>query len=283
MINILFQDIIDEITGKRPVFSDEFLTSGFEPIDKILTGFQLGKFVVIGGRPGMGVTTLALNMFLREAIYQIPTAYFSLDVNEREIATKLISIAGDIPFSNFKQKTYSRQIQDEIVNCILELKDIPFVVECNPQFNIDMLVDRIKVQVSSHATKIIYVDNLQLLAYNDANQDHDRYGKVCILLKKLASELNIVIVALSGLNRQVEYREGFEAKIPQISDLYGSSKIEDLADIILMVFRPSYYNIYYDMEGNEIRNDFCVHIVMHKNGPLGTAKLIITNETFCLT
>lgn len=283
MINNLFQDIIDEINGKRPVYSDEFLTTGFEPIDNILTGFQRGKFIVIGGRPGMGVTTLALNMFLREAVNQIPTAYFSLDTTEREIAKKLISIAGNIPFSNFKQKTYSRQAQDEIVNCILELKDIPFFVECNPQFNIDTLVDRIKVQVSSHATKIIYVDNLQLLAYNDANQDYDRYGEVCIQLKKLASELNIVIVALSGLNRQVEYREGYEAKIPQISDLYGSSKIEELADIILMVFRPSYYNIYYDMEGNEIRNDFYVHIVMHKNGPLRTVKLIINNETFCLT
>ena len=283
MINNLFQDIIDEITGTRPVYSDEFLTTGFESIDNILTGFQLGKFVVIGGRPGMGVTTLALNIFLREAVNQIPAAYFSLDTTEREIAKKLISIAGNIPFCNFKQKTYSRQAQDEIINCILELKDIPSFVECNPQFNIDTLVDRIKVQVSSHATKIIYVDNLQLLAYNDANQDYDRYGEVCIQLKILASELNIVIVALSGLNRQVEYREGCEAKIPLIHDLYGSSKIEELADIILMVFRPAYYNIYYDLQGNEIRNDFCVHILKHKNGPLGVINLIFNKEAFSLT
>lgn len=283
MINNLFQNIIDEVTGQEPICSDEFFTTGFESIDNILTGFQSGKFVVIGGRPGMGGTTLALNMFLREAVNQIPTAYFSLDTTEREIAKKLISIAGNIPFSNFKQKTYSRRAQDKIINRILELKDIPSFVECNPQFNIDTLVNRIKVQVSSHATKIIYVDNLQLLAYNDANQDHDRYGKVCIQLKKLALELNIVIVVLSGLNRQVEYREGYEAKIPQISDLYGSSKIEGLADIILMVFRPAYYNVYYDMEGNEVRNDFCIHVVKHKNGPLGTIKLIFTKETFSLT
>lgn len=61
MINNLFQNIIDEVTGQEPIYSDEFFTTGFESIDNILTGFQSGKFVVIGGRPGMGGTTLALN------------------------------------------------------------------------------------------------------------------------------------------------------------------------------------------------------------------------------
>lgn len=283
MINNLFQDIIDEITGQKPIYSDEFLTTGFESFDNILTGFQPGKFIIIGGRPAMGKTCLALNMFLKEAEKQIPVAYFSLDTNEYEIARKLISIIGNIPFNSFKRKNLSQRMQNGVIDCILDLQNMPFFIECDSQYNVKTLIDRITARVLNNAVKIIYVDNLQLLAYNDINQDHDRYGEVCIQLKKLAWELKVVIILMSGLNRRVENREGSLAKIPRICDLYGSAKIEELADIIMLVYRPAYYNIDCDSEGNDVKKDLIIYIVKHKNGPTGIAKLIFTKETFSLT
>lgn len=280
-MNKLFEDIISEFTSGEISHKTDYISTGYESINHLLGGFQPGKLIVIGGRPAMGKTTLVLNMMMKEVMQQIPAAYFSLDANEREIALKMISMSGNIPFSLLNDFSDSN-VRSQVLNCILDLKDASLNVECNPLFNIHSLEERIKERVIDGGMKIVYIDSLQLLAYNDERTDHDTFGEVCIRLKKLAVELNIPIVLLSGLNRQTENREGLEGKIPQISDLYGSSKIEELADVILMVYRPAYYHIYEDIDGTDLRNRFCLYVLKHKNRPVGSIDMTFHAETLSI-
>lgn len=98
-MNKLFEDIISEITSGEKFPNTDYISTGYESINLLLGGFQPGKLIVIGGRPAMGKTTLAINMMMKEVMQQIPVAYFSLDASEREIALKMISQSGNIPFS----------------------------------------------------------------------------------------------------------------------------------------------------------------------------------------
>lgn len=281
-MNKLFEDIISEITSGEKFPNTDYISTGYESINLLLGGFQPGKLIVIGGRPAMGKTTLAINMMMKEVMQQIPVAYFSLDASEREIALKMISQSGNIPFSILNNLSESN-VQNQVLNCILDLKDASFYVECNPLFNIHSLKERIKESVIDGGVKIVYIDTLQLLAYNEERMDLDTFGEVCIQLKKLAIELNIPIVLLSSLNRQPENREGLDGKIPQIGDLYGSSKIEELADIILMIYRPAYYQIYEDIDGKDLRNTTYLYVLKHKNGPLGVVDMKFYSDCLVFT
>ena len=280
-MNKLFEDIISEFTSGEISHKTDYISTGYESSNHLLGGFQPGKLIVIGGRPAMGKTTLAINMMMKEVMQQIPVAYFSLDASEREIALKIISMSGNIPFSLLNDFSDSK-VQHQVLNCMLDLKDASFYVECNSLLTIHSLIDRIKWSVTDQGVKIVYIDSLQLLAYNDERTEHDTFGEVCIQLKKLAIELNIPIVLLSSLNRQPENREGLEGKIPQISDLYGSAKIEELADVIVMIHRPAYYHVYEDTDGTDLRNRFCLYVLKHKNGPVGSVDMTFHAETLSI-
>ena len=244
------------------------VTTGFKQLDELIYGEALpSKLIVIGGRPAMGKTTFALNMAVKEAIDGVPVAYISTCLNERQLLSRALSI---VRSASYDSSLSQRDIENSPA---LKFTSSPFFLYFNQDLTIDILISDLKQFVRQNDIKVVYVDYLQFIAYNEGFDDSDTIGKICFLLKKLAAEMQITIVAISELNRNLEHREGIDGKIPQLSDLRGSCVIEELADVVLMVHRPEYFGVLCDECGNDLHNLF--EVIMSKNsfGHTGKVKL----------
>ena len=198
----------------------------------------------------MGKTTFALNMAVKEGIDGVPVAYISTCLNDRQLLSRALSI---VRSASYDSSLSQRDIEN---SPILKFTSSPFFLYFNQDLTIDILISDLKQFVRQNDIKVVYVDYLQFIAYNEGFDDSDTIGKICFLLKKLAAEMQITIVAISELNRNLEHREGIDGKIPQLSDLRGSCVIEELADVVLMVHRPEYFGVLCDECGNDLHNLF---------------------------
>lgn len=250
------------------------VTIGFEQLDEFIYGEVLpSKLIIIGGRPAMGKTTFALNMAVKEAIDGVPVAYISTCLNEYQLLSRALSIvssaSNDSPLSQ-------RDTKDSPVS---KLTSSPLFLSFNQDLTIDILIDEFKHFFRLNNIKVVYLDYLQFIAYNEGFSDSDIIGKICFLLKKLAAELQITVIAISELNRNLEHREGVDGKIPQLSDLRGSCVIEELADVVLMVHRPEYFGVLCDEYGNDLHNLFEVIISKNSFGHTGKVKLCLNKDS----
>ena len=137
-----------------------------------------------------------------------------------------------------------------------------------------MTIEYIKVNssilVNNYGIKCIFIEDLQSIFYSEINGvTKEGMEYVCHELKKLARDLNVPIIVTSDLNRTVERREGVSEKEPILSDLYGSSAIENVADSVILLHRPEYYRIYQDERGNDLRNIIEIKIKKNRNRHIG--------------
>lgn len=266
------KEFINRNYNDRNVINSAAINTGFKDIDNIVGGLIPGEFVVIGGRPAMGKTTFALNMAVKEAIDGVPIAYISTCLNEQQLLSRALSIvssaSNDSPLSQ----------RDTKGSPVSKLTSSPLFLSFNQDLTIDILIDEHKHFIQQNNIKIVYLDYLQFIAYNEGFPDSDNIGKICFQLKKLAAELQITVIAISELNRNLEHREGVDGKIPQLSDLRGSCAIEELADVVLMVHRPEYFGVFCDEYGNDLHNMFEVIISKNSFGHTGKVKLCLNKD-----
>lgn len=267
------KEFINRNYNDKDVINSAAINTDFKDIDNIVGGLIPGEFVVIGGRPAMGKTTFALNMAVRKAIGGVPVAYVSTCQNEQQLLSRALSIAGDTS-GNPSSSQY-----DAEKSPLSELTASPFFLYFNQDLTIDALTGDLKQFVRQNDIKVVYVDYLQFIAYNEGFDANDTIGKICFLLKKLAVELQIIVIAISELNRNLEHREGVDGKIPQLSDLRGSCVIEELADIVLMVHRPEYFGVFCDEYGNDLHNLFEIIISKNSFGNTGKIKLCLNKNS----
>ena len=255
--------------------------TGYHKLDDITSGWQASDLVIIAGRPAMGKTSFALSMAKNIAAdYQVPMAFFSLEMSNVQLVNRLISNACEIKGS----KILNGQLQpdewerlDKRVNTLL---GAPLYVDDTPGLSVFELRTKARRLVKEHGVQIIMIDYLQLM--NAAGMRFSsRQEEVSVIsrsLKGLAKELNIPILALSQLNRGVESREGLEGKRPQLSDLRESGAIEQDADMVVFVHRPEYYHIYQDDNGHDLRGKAQIIIAKHRKGATGDVVLTFRGE-----
>lgn len=268
--------------GNIFTLQEQVVTTGFQSIDDVILGMQPADLVVIGGRPGMGKTTLALNMVYHEAAQGYPILYFALDTPKNQVSSILLSIHSKIPYKQILLNHPANIKDNKVEESIKEISELPIYFNFSSAIHIKEILNHIREAVEFQHVKVVYIDYLQFIAKDEEIADCIMSGEICYQLKLLAKELGITIVLLSELNRQVEYREGCDGKIPQLSDLYGSARIEELADKVLMIFRPEYYHISIDIEGNDLRNVIQIHVVKNKFGLTGIVSFFFDNETLKL-
>ena len=264
---------------KSSSLHEQIITTGIQSLDDIIFGMQPSELVVVGGRPGMGKTSLALNMAFHETTQQTPVLYFALDATEGQIANALLSIGSKIPYREIILDKLTNIKDDQIREYITYISALPLYFNFSSIIHITEIIEHIREAVEHKNIKLVYIDYLQFIAKDENQVNSAIFSEICYQLKILAKELQISIILLSELNRQVEYREGCDGKIPQLSDLYGSARIEELADKVLMVFRPEYYHISIDIEGNDLRRVMQIHILKNKNGSTGVVNLFFDNDT----
>lgn len=230
---------------------------GFGQLDTLVGKVKSGTIITIGARPAMGKSTflnrIALNLLSE---YNEPILYVGLETNKERLALQLACLAKDVSFRDvFNDDEKSKKILDEFKEKNYEL----FITDdC---INIDDLESLLK---ENRQIRFLFIDYIQLLGDDNANNSIERVGNVLNKIKKLANEYNLVVILLSQLSRNVEYR--LEKK-PQLTDLKSCGNIENLSDIVIFLYRESYYS-------KEAKND-ATEIIVSKNryGSVGSAFL----------
>lgn len=257
------------------------IRSGFAEVDELTLGRNKGELVILAGRPSHGKSTYALN----EAYYvakNYPVAVFSLEMPATQLLKKIISSDSQVPLELIRKgntSDYQDEQMKKSVKNILNLENKLFLYDI-ASIHIHDIVSIVKKLKRIRGIEVVYVDYLQLVhgdREKGASRDQE-IGTISGGLKKLAMDLNICVVALSQLNREVEQRGD---KRPQLSDLRESGNIEQDADIVQTIFRPEMYGIEtIKIKGQEKDSRGIAEIVIHKNrnGKVGSAYMNFRGE-----
>jgi len=265
---------IEEIDNKDGLSG---VSTGFEKLDALTSGWQPSDLVIVAARPGMGKTALALSMARNISVRQnIPVAFFSLEMSSVQLITRLISSETGLSSDKLRTGRLAEHEWQQLNIKVSDLESAPLFIDDSPSLTIFELRAKARRLASSHGIKLIIIDYLQLMNIGSSNKAGNREQEISTIsrnLKALAKELDIPVIALSQLSRAVETRGG--TKRPILSDLRESGAIEQDADIVSFLYRPEYYGITEwddDMKTpSEGQGEFIV--AKHRNGALDSIKL----------
>lgn len=257
------------------------IPTGYAKLDDMTAGWQASDLVIIAGRPAMGKTSFALSLAKNIAVdYQRPIAFFSLEMNNVQLANRLMSNVCEIEGKKILNGQLDAEEWKRLDANVGRLANSPIYVDDTPGMSIFELRTKARRLVREKNVQVIMIDYLQLMNANGARfgNRQEEVSTISRSLKGLAKELNIPILALSQLNRTVEGRDGLEGKRPQLSDLRESGAIEQDADMVLFVHRPEYYRIFEDEKGNDLRGKAQIIIAKHRKGGTGDVLLEFKGE-----
>lgn len=252
------------------------LASGFTDLDKITSGWQKSDLVILAARPAMGKTAFSLSMAMNIAIHnRQPVAMFSLEMSNVQLVNRLITNICEISSEKLRSGRLAPYEWAQLDEKIKLLQDAPLYLDDTPSLSITELRTKALRLKSEHDIQLIIIDYLQLMNASGwrFNNRQEEISMISRQLKGLAKELDIPIIALSQLNRNVEGRDGYEGKRPQLSDLRESGSIEQDADIVCMIHRPEVYKIYEDDHHNDMHGIAEIIIAKHRNGGVGDVRL----------
>lgn len=265
----IFSNVFFELKKKTLNPSLVGISSGFYDLDSMTQGFQKSDLIIIAGRPSMGKTALSLNIATNIVKRQkLPVLFFSLEMSKQQLIYRLL--ANETKLSNIRLRSGNIRKKDwlKLSNTIKTFSCLPLFIDDSATLSITEIRLKIK-KLFFEETKIglIVIDYLQLMQSSNfsSNNRVQELSQITRSLKTIAREFNIPIIALSQLSRNVETRLN---KRPILSDLRESGSIEQDADLVLMLYKDSYYN------PNTSQTDFTELIIAkHRNGPVGTVKL----------
>jgi replicative DNA helicase len=249
--------------------------SGFTNVDRITAGWQKSDLVILAARPGMGKTAFVLTMARNIAVdFNKPVAFFSLEMSSVQLVTRLISSESELPADKLKKGNLENYEWEQLNSKINSLIEAPLYIDDTPALSIFELRAKCRRLKAQHDIQMIIIDYIQLMTTGGDNKMGNREQEISTIsrsLKSLAKELNVPVITLSQLNRSVETRAG--SKRPLLSDLRESGAIEQDADLVLFIYRPEYYKIDVDEDGNSTKGMAELIVAKHRNGALADIKL----------
>jgi replicative DNA helicase len=277
------------------------ISTGLDDLDRMMGGLQPSDLIILAGRPGMGKSALATNIGYNVArAWQgevrpdghTVTAnggivgFFSLEMSAEQLATRIIAEQTGIPSNQIRRGGISEAEFERIKDHSIELQHLKFFVDETGGLSVAQLAARARRLKRQRGLDLLIIDYLQLLQGSTKRSSENRVQEITEIttkLKALAKELNVPILALSQLSRQVESRDD---KRPQLSDLRESGSIEQDADVVLFVFRDEYYHqmrkpletnrekfAEWLAEGEKVHGRAEVIIGKQRHGPTGTVEL----------
>ena len=248
--------------------------SGYTMLDGITQGWQKSDLIILAARPSMGKTAFALNLARNAAVdFHIPVAFFSLEMSNVQLVTRLISTEASLPADKLRSGDLAEYEWQQLNTKVTPLTDAPIFIDDTPQLSIFELRAKCRRLKQQHDIQMIFIDYLQLMTAKGGDKGLNREQEISTIsrsLKSLAKELQIPVLALSQLSRSVEQRPG--SKKPILSDLRESGAIEQDADMVLFLYRPEYYKNEADAE-DKPKGYTIVDIAKHRNGKLGEIEL----------
>ncbi|MCB0733484.1 MAG: replicative DNA helicase [Flavobacteriales bacterium] len=255
------------------------IPSGFTNIDRITNGWQRSDLVILAGRPGMGKTAFVLGIARNAAVdHKKPVAVFSLEMSSLQLVTRLISGETELEAEKFRSGKLADYEWEQLNARVQTLSDAPIYIDDTPQLSIFDLRAKARRLKSNKGIEMIIIDYLQLMRGDDGGKSGNREQEISYIsrsLKSLAKELDIPVIALAQLSRAVESRPD---KIPILSDLRESGSIEQDADLVGFLYRPEYYDITVDAEGNDLTGIGEFIIAKHRHGKTGKARIAFKSK-----
>ncbi len=252
--------------------------SGFTDLDRMTSGWQKSDLVIIAARPAMGKTAFVLTCARNAAVeFDKPVVVFSLEMSSVQLVNRLISGETEIEQEKIRKGTLEEWEWQQIHSKIGRLEQAPLILDDTPALNIFEFRAKCRRLKSQHDIQLIIIDYLQLMHGKSADSKgggnrEQEIGSISRALKSVAKELNVPVIALSQLSRAVESRPGGSKK-PMLSDLRESGSIEQDADMVLFLYRPEYYGLTEDENGQPTQGVGEVIIAKHRNGETGTVRL----------
>ena len=307
-----FQSFGDALTTAVTMAANAFqrdghlsgIATGLTDLDAKMGGLQASDLVIIAGRPGMGKTALATNIAFnmarvhRAEVQEDGTSrtvngaivgFFSLEMSAEQLATRILAEQSGVPSYKIRRGSITEDEFQRISDVAIEMQRLPLYIDQTGGISVAQLVARARRLKRQKGLDALVVDYLQLLSGSKSRSENrvQEITEITTGLKALAKELNVPILALSQLSRQVESRDD---KRPQLSDLRESGSIEQDADVVMFVFREEYYlknkqpregteefiKWQNDMERAHGRAE--VIIGKQRHGPTGTVELAFEDE-----
>lgn len=237
------------------------VATGFEDLDNALAGLQKSNLLILAARPGVGKTSLALNIAQNVAVKgKRPVGLFSLEMSKEELVDRLLVSQADIDAWKLKTGKLSDEDFSKLSDAMGELAEAPLFIDDTPALSIlEMRTKARRLQVEN-GLDLLIVDYLQLARSRQLENRVQEVSEISQGLKNLARELKIPVIAVSQLSRAVETRGG---KKPQLADLRESGSIEQDADVVMFLWREDEENI----------ENIMLDIAKHRNGPLRSIPL----------
>ncbi len=256
--------------------------SGFVQLDRVTYGWQNTDLIILAARPAVGKTAFALNLARNAVMHPkkpTPVALFSLEMSAGQLVQRILSAESEIWLEKIARgKLEEHEMKQLYARGIQRLAQAPLFIDDTPALNIFELRAKCRRLKNKHNIGMIIIDYLQLMSgTNENGRQTNREQEISNIsrnLKGLAKELSVPIIALSQLSRAVEQRGAKEgSRVPQLSDLRESGAIEQDADMVMFLYRPEYYDVTTNAEGENIKGLTEVKIAKHRNGSLETIKL----------
>ncbi len=263
---------IEKLYEKKALITG--ITTGFEELDRLTAGFQKSELIIIAGRPSMGKTALAINMAQNAAIEMgIPIALFSLEMSKEQLAIRMLSSEARVDSQRLRKGFLGETDWPKLTTAAGRLSDASIYIDDTPAISVLEMKAKSRRLKAEKGLGLIVLDYLQLMRGRNTSLPREQeISEISRSLKALAKELDVPVVALSQLNRQVEARTD---KRPYMADLRESGAIEQDADVILFIYRDELYN---KSEDNPEKGLAEIIIGKQRNGPTGKVKLAFLNE-----
>ena len=247
------------------------IPSGFVDLDRLTSGWQNGDLIILAARPSHGKTALSLNMAYHAARHsQVPTAFFSMEQPKEQLVQRLLASVGQINASRLRAARMESQEWERFYQVDDKLRGVPIHIIDKPALTSLEIRSQARRLKSKQGIGLVVVDYLQLARDPKAKSREQEVGGISRSLKALAKELNLPVIALCQLNREVEKRPN---RRPVLSDLRESGSIELDADLVLFIYRDELYR-----EDSKDKGIAEVRLAKHRNGPTGLVNLAYRKE-----
>ena len=258
-----FEQIIERRNHRKEILG---VPTGIMDVDKHTNGWQKSDLILLAARPSMGKTALAMNMALGAAKKGKTVAIFSLEMSKVQLGNRLISLESGVNSQFLNTGNLSRDDLNAIADAVCRLEDLKIFIDDTAGIRLLEMRSRARQLKHEHGLDLIIIDYLQLMQGGRQENRQQEISEISRSLKAMARELEIPILALSQLSRNVEMRA---EKKPQLSDLRESGSLEQDADIVMFLYRDEYYN----RDDAEKQNIAELIFAKNRNGPTTSISL----------
>lgn len=274
-ISSLIEDIFDRIDSIQENRAAAVgVPTGFSELDKLTGGLQNSDLVIIAARPSVGKTSLALSMAHAAAVdHKRTVGIFSLEMQAEQVVQRILAMDSGVNLQKFRVATLNDNDWQSLGRSFGKIGEAPIFIDDTPMSGVVEIKSKARRLMAEHGLDLIIVDYLQLMESRRTENRVQQIAEISRGLKALARELNVPVVALSQLSRAIESRQDHR---PMLSDLRESGAIEQDADLVVFLHRPSRYSENIDQDERDVVE---LVIAKHRNGPIGTVRVRFFDST----